>query len=375
MTKGNSNTLLERRFADKLTTRLDAGLLRRLRVVEGRVDLSSNDYLGIARIPIKTAPQLPRGSTGSRLLSGNSLQFAELERFIADFHQVEASLVFNSGYSANLSLLSCLPERHDFILYDRLVHASIIDGIRLSCARSRSFKHNDLQDLERLISRVEADCIFVVVESVYSMDGDLAPLGQMVELCEKYGCHLIVDEAHSVGLFGQAGRGLLSELGISDFPVATIVTYGKAFGCHGAAILGSQRLSDYLCNFARPFIYTTALSPEALYSIRDSYSLIEDSDSRRLKLTEVIDTYRQLFESANRSPIQSYLVSGNQAAKELERICFEAGIDVRAILSPTVPKGEERLRISLHSFNTEDQIRSLRAIISNQAQISEDGMP
>lgn len=224
---------------------------RTLKLTNGLVDFTSNDYLGFAKdealleLVEKEFQELSSlGSTGSRLLSGNSQYAEELETRIAAFHNAESALLLNSGFDANYGLLSSLPYRGSTIFYDELVHASIHDGIRASKADSVSFKHNDVADLEKALSLIEG-LKYVVVESVYSMDGDFAPLAEIVALCEKYDAGLIVDEAHATGVIGKNGEGLVQHLGLQNKCLARVHTFGKALGAHGAVILGSTDLKSF----------------------------------------------------------------------------------------------------------------------------------
>ena len=244
----------------KLNERQEQNAFRRLLLPQGKTDLCSNDYLGIVRNQLiekqlgESAHTAYRhGSTGSRLLAGNYALVEETEKMLAAFHDAEAGLIFNSGYDANLGLLSCVPQRGDTIIYDYLSHASLRDGIRLSFAQSFSFKHNDLADLEKRL-QAATGTIFVVTESVFSMDGDMAPLTAISDLCRQYGAHLIVDEAHATGVVGAKGEGLVQQLNLQTACFARVHTFGKAVGCHGAIVLGSDRLRNYLVNFCRSFI-------------------------------------------------------------------------------------------------------------------------
>src|SRR5579871_2686507 len=223
----------------KINERKAQNAFRQLRLPEGKIDFCSNDYLGIVKndlIGRRSSDVGHRlGSTGSRLLSGNYLLIEETEKQIAIFHEAEAGLIFNSGYDANVGLLSCIPQRGDTIIYDYLSHASIRDGIRLSFAESFSFAHNRLDDLEKKL-KVSKGNVFVVTESVFSMDGDCAPLNEIVSLCEKYNAHLILDEAHATGVVGEKGEGLAQHLGLHEKFFARMHTFGKAVGCHGAIV-------------------------------------------------------------------------------------------------------------------------------------------
>ena len=350
----------------KLDGRREQDALRRLRLPEGKIDFCSNDYLGVVTNGLIGANDLPHGSTGSRLLSGNNPLIEETEKAIADFHQAEAALLFNSGYDANLGVLSCVPQRGDTILYDQLSHASIRDGIRLSFAQSFSFHHNDVGDLERRLREVKSR-VFVVTESVFSMDGDVAPLERMLRLCGEYGAHLILDEAHATGVIGEKGEGLAQEVGVQGECFIRIHTFGKAVGCHGAVVLGSERLRQFLVNFCRPLIYSTALPPVSIGAVADAYRLFPRMQAERERLSQLIDRFRRAAIGYERfdspTPIQVVIVPGNTAVRDLAAQLQEAGLDIPPILYPTVPKGSERLRIVIHSFNTEAEIDKLTALL------------
>lgn len=342
------------------------------------IDFSSNDYLSLARnktlqdkIHTKST-NLPLGSTGSRLLTGHYDLLEKLEEKIADFHQAPAALVFNSGYNANLALLSCLPRRGDIILYDELVHASIHDGMKMGAGTAIAFLHNDLENLETLLNKHADNPIFVIVESIYSMDGDAAPLKEIGRLCQNFSAHLIVDEAHSTGIFGKKGEGLCVELGIENQIFARLHTFGKAIGGHGAAIVGSTILRDYLFNYARPLIYSTALSPHSVLSVLEAYEYLEAFGNTYIpELQERIEYFRQLILPLvgenyinSSSPIQSIIISGNEQVVQLSESLQNAGFDIRPIRTPTVPVGKERIRICLHRHNSLDEISRLVAAIS-----------
>lgn len=350
----------------KLNERKQQNAFRTLRITKDKIDFCSNDYLGIVKnnlLQLSTDNcQLRTGSTGSRLLSGNYKLIEETEKEIATFHQSQAALVFNSGYDANVGLLSSIPQRGDTILYDFLSHASIRDGIRLSFAESFSFAHNDVNDLEKKLNHAKGN-IFVVTESVFSMDGDVCPLQQLVQVCKKYNAHLVIDEAHATGVVGERGEGLVQHLQLQDEIFVRLHTFGKACGCHGAVVLGSQRLKDYLINFARSFIYSTALSEHTAAIIKRSYETFPYLHIERKHLHQLI----HFFQSANipfeklssTTPIQVVIVPGNDAIKTLSERLQQKRFDVRPILYPTVQKGKERLRIVLHSFNSEAEVRRL----------------
>ena len=234
----------------KLTSRKNNNTLRTLTTSHKGIDFSSNDYLGFSRHKTITKAVesalkktvFVNGSTGSRLLSGNHAIHIEVENELATFFNTPAALLFNSGYDANLGLLSCVPQRGDIILYDELCHASIRDGIQLSNATSYSFKHNTLSDLEKKYRNTKkaSATTYIVVESIYSMDGDCAPLKDLSEFCTQHACYLIVDEAHATGVFGIQGKGRVDELCLEDFIFARVVTFEKALGCHGAVTKKSK---------------------------------------------------------------------------------------------------------------------------------------
>jgi 8-amino-7-oxononanoate synthase len=354
-------------ISKKLEERSNSGIYRTLKTETGRLDFCSNDYLGFARSAglknkieeeVKNNSIILNGSTGSRLLSGNSVYIEDLEKQIAAIHQNEAGLIFNSGYDANLGLFSSLPQRGDTIITDELIHASIIDGARLSHANRYIFKHNNLESLEEKLKHATGNC-YVAIESVYSMDGDTSPIADILKLTEKYNANLIVDEAHAVGLY----KFGLIDLSLNNSVFARVVTFGKALGCHGAIILGSSLLRDYLINFARPFIYTTAPSYHQLASIKMGYELLKTSSKEIELLKNNISLFKQnikynsIFPLINsNSAIQCLVLKSNEKAKEVALYLQNSGLDVRPILSPTVPQGSERIRICLHSFNTEDEI-------------------
>lgn len=369
-------------LANKLNQRIQSHSLRILSEQNDLIDFSSNDYLGFAKNDLifdATHRFLSdrniknNGATGSRLLSGNHVLYAETEAFISQFHQSESALIFNSGYDANVGFFSSVPQRSDVILYDELSHASIRDGIQLSNAKSYKFEHNDFEALEKLISRFKTDTseIYVVTESVFSMDGDCPNLEELTALCEKYNCLLVLDEAHALGVFGENGEGLVQSLNLQDKVFARIMTFGKGLGCHGAAVLGSQELKNYLVNFARSFIYTTGLSPHSVATILIAYQQLGANKIGALR--ENITHFNQqknllglkpLFVHS-KSAIQSAIIPGNEKVKSIAQQLQEKGFDVKAILSPTVPEGQERLRFCLHSYNSKEEISTVMACISS----------
>jgi len=355
----------------KLGERKSLNALRSLTLPKGKIDFCSNDYLGIVKNRLLvTSNQQPAtnitGSTGSRLLAGNYQLVEETEATIAAFHASEAALIFNSGYDANIGVLASVPQRGDTIIYDALSHASIRDGIRLSFAQSFPFIHNDLDDLEKKLAQATGN-IFVVTESVFSMDGDTCPLQEIIALCDNFKAHLILDEAHATGVIGDRGEGLAQYLHMHASIFCRVHTFGKACGCHGAVVLGSNRLREYLINFARSFIYSTSLPPHAVEVIKASYALFPAMNEQRHHLNQLVSLFQSAFmpyqKLISNTPIQAVLVPGNEAVKAVANTLQQKGFDVRPILYPTVPKEKERLRIVLHSFNTVGEVEALVKVL------------
>lgn len=360
----------------KLESRKQNNALRQLSLPSKMIDFASNDYLGFSKNEgiFDEVHQLLlnrkikiNGATGSRLLSGNHKLYQETEDFIASFHQSETALIFNSGYDANVGFFGSVPQKGDLILYDELCHASIRDGIQLSKAKAYKFNHNDFEDLEKLILRNPDTTIYIVTESVFSMDGDCPNLEELILVSNKHQCYLVVDEAHALGVFGSTGEGFVQMLGLQDHVFARIMTFGKGLGCHGAAILGSIELRDYLINFARSFIYTTGLSPHSVATILVAYFNLEKQKNNIEILRENIICFNQkknllglkpLF-VRSKSAIQSAIIPGNEKVKAIATQLQENGFDVKAILSPTVPEGQERLRFCLHSYNSPEEISAV----------------
>ena len=376
------------KLSQKMLLRHENDALRSLPDKKLGVDFSSNDYLGFSKREESRANinnllvnfgATSLGATGSRLLTGNHSLYNEAEKRIASYHNAEAALLFNSGYDANIGFFSSVPQKGDFILYDELVHASIRDGIQLSHAKGYKFKHNDLKDLEEKLKRYTLNKsnneIYVVTESVFSMDGDTPDLQLMANICLKYQAFFVVDEAHGLGVFGDQGKGLVHQLGLTASVFAVIYTYGKAMGCHGAAIVGSSELKNYLINFARSFIYTTGLPPHSVASIIQAYLDLEKT-SQIQNLRDNIDFFvSQILKLGlqeqfvkSESAIQSCIVSGNSEVKYMAGNFQKCGFDVKPILSPTVPQGQERLRFCLHSYNTQDEIMEVLKLLVTFAQ-------
>jgi 8-amino-7-oxononanoate synthase len=353
-----------------LNERRRSGALRTLIPHSSGVDLCSNDYLGLARI-LQTGATGTGGATGSRLVSGNSNMHEELEHFLAAFHGAEGALLFGSGYEANLGLLGSLGKRTDTIIYDELIHASMRDGARLSPARSFSFRHNDPLDLRTKIANARGE-VYVTVESLYSMDGDRAPLSEILSVCEEKGAFLLVDEAHATGVYGAHGEGIVQEQGLEDRVFARVHTFGKALGYRGAVVVGSEPLRSYLINFARSFIYSTAPDTATLETIRRAYELQASMTEERTQLKERITFFRDCAKSyphlrflESDSPIQGIILPGNDTVLRTEEKLASCGFFARAIRSPTVPIGQERLRLCLHAFNTHREIADALEIVAS----------
>ena len=378
-------------LSSKLALRSESNSVRKLPIQISTIDFASNDYLGLAQSEtifkethayLIQNNYLQNGATGSRLLSGNHKLYQETEDYIAQFHQSETALIFNSGYDANLGFFSSVPQRNDIILYDELSHASIRDGISLSNAKAYKFNHNDFEDLEHKIIKFKKEIqenksvLYIVTESVFSMDGDCPNLEELVQLSERCGCYLVVDEAHALGVFGSAeisgGEGLVQMLGIQNQVFARIMTFGKGLGCHGAAVLGTEELKSYLINFARSFIYTTGLPPHSIATILQSYHYLakEKQAIENLKANivhfnreKIVLGLKPIF-IYSKSAIQSAIIPGNKKVKAIAKQLQEKGFEVKAILSPTVPEGQERLRFCLHSYNSETEISTVLQLLS-----------
>ncbi|PKH49617.1 8-amino-7-oxononanoate synthase [Tenacibaculum sp. Bg11-29] len=364
---------LSRKLKKKLQHRKENQSLRALGQKTALIDFSSNDYLGFAKSEIifnRSHQYLTEnnfkqnGATGSRLLSGNHNLYNNIEKELCQFHNSEAALIFNSGYDANIGFFSSVPQRGDVILYDEFIHASIRDGIQLSNAKSFKFQHNNTEDLEnkilKQIKNSNSD-IYIVTESVFSMDGDSPDLIAISLIAKKHKAFLIVDEAHAIGVFN---KGLVQEFNLEKAVFAQIITFGKALGCHGATILGTDELKQYLINFSRSFIYTTGLSPHSLATIKFAYLELSESKSEKL-LKKNISFFKQEINRLqlnfikSNSAIHCCVIPGNEKVKKIANQLKKKGFDVKPILSPTVRKEEERLRFCLHSYNSFKEITSV----------------
>jgi len=367
-------------LVEKLNERLENENLRQLPINHQLIDFSSNDYLGLAKNEdlfeevhnfLIQNHYNHNGSSGSRLISGNHPLYEKLESFLSDFHQVEEAIVFSSGFAANIGFFSSVPQKKDLVLFDEYCHASIREGLLLSSAKSYKFKHNDLADLERLLKNNQnSENIYVVTESVFSMDGDSPDFHQIINLKKTYPFYLIVDEAHAVGVFGAHGEGLLQSLGYHEDVFARIITFSKAIGCHGGAILVDKTLKHYLINFARSFIYSTALTPHTLATILLAYEKMAKDSSLLKQLHHNITYFGEELKktnanlSNNLSAIQTVSYFDAIKTKKKSLLLSKNGFHAMPILSPTVPRGKERIRLCLHNFNTEHDIFHLIKLLN-----------
>ncbi|KAH8695202.1 putative aminotransferase [Talaromyces proteolyticus] len=393
-------TLLDS-FQEALEKREAKLARRRLTILSpDAADFSSNDFLSLSTSSLLKSRYLRRlnacyaadhslglGSGGSRLLDGNSAFAEELERFIASFHDAPTGLLFNSGFDANVGVYSSVPQPGDAIVYDELIHASTHEGMRLSRATTKlRFQHNSVEDLENVLNglinddvSISSRNVFIAVESLYSMDGDVAPLKEMVQVIHntfpRGNAYLIVDEAHATGVFGPNGAGVVQELGVQNDVFIRTHTFGKALAGQGAIVLCTSLTREYLINYARTLIYTTAMASPTLAAIRTAYELMQQgkTQSFQQKLQSNISYFRSQCDNFHmndqsivridyydRSPIFSIRT---KYPRELARYCQERGLIVRPIMAPTVPRGKERVRVCLHAGNSYEEIDSLMSAI------------
>ena len=365
----DSVNLLDR-YKGQLRALGESGLRRYLIQTDDLEDFCSNDYLGLSKVWGAAESALKVGAGGSRLVSGNTHAHESMEAYLADFHEGDSSLIFNSGYNANIGVLSCLLQRGDTILYDKRCHASIRDGIRLSFARSFGFRHNDLADLESKLEKASG-AVLIVVESLYSMDGDFCPLGPLLDLAESYGAKVMLDEAHTTGIFGDCGQGYAVQGGLAHRLFVRVHTWGKAVGNHGACVIVPRIVKEWLINHSRSFMYTTALSPSHLGSVLKNYQELKNAKLARMALRHNVEYTRELFTRSfgdrvlgdAQSPIVSLLVPGNNEVTRAAAVCRSRGFAVVGIRSPTVPVGQERIRICLHAFNSFATIAALLKVL------------
>jgi len=364
------------RIESELASLRDKAQFRSLEMSRG-INLCSNDYLGLSTDPrlknalleaVAKADSL--GSTGSRLLSGNSREWADLESDFANFAGTEAALYFGSGYAANVGLLSSILRPGDLVFSDALNHASLVDGIRLSGAEKVIYPHLDLQALSRAFQKHSGWCgpKVIVTETLFSMDGDCAPLDDLLRLAKDHGTELIVDEAHAIGVRGPRGRGLAAESGLERQMFAVIHTCGKALASAGAFVCGSHQLKEFLVNRARTFIFTTAMPPYLAGQIRAALDLVCQMDSERSYLQEIARRLHQdlsgnLQPCAAPSHITSVVLGSNEKALYVAERLQANGFDARAIRPPTVPPGTARIRLSLTCKLTIEDVSRLTVAI------------
>ncbi|SEH57235.1 8-amino-7-oxononanoate synthase [Halobacillus karajensis] len=361
----------------------EKGLYRQLRTIspsgssnKANVDgveylmASSNNYLGLAKdrrlvdTAIKTLKSYGVGSTGSRLTTGNTNLHKKLEKRIAAFKNDEAAIVFSSGYLANIGTLSSLAGKEDVILSDQLNHASIIDGCRLSHAKSIIYRHVDMEDLrEKLIYSQHYKRKFIITDGVFSMDGNIAPLGEIKELAEKYGAYIIVDDAHSTGVLGENGSGTADHLKV---PVdVTVGTFSKAIGTQGGFVTGSRALINYLRNKARSFIFQTALPPSTIAATLKSIDIIESKLELQMELQQKVHLLRdELLEfgfdlRGGETPIFPIIIGNTNKTIDFSKRLEKEGIFAPAIRPPSVPKGESRIRLTIMATHTERDIQQI----------------
>jgi 7-keto-8-aminopelargonate synthetase-like enzyme len=367
------------RWSDILQQLRSQGRYRELSPRTG-VDFASNDYLGYgSRFSARSAdPELPRSGLASRLLRGHHPIWDQVESALARWHGAEAALMMTSGYTANEGLLATVIEPHDWVASDQLNHASIIDGLRLTGAERFIYRHQDLDHLEtglRAASRARAGRreLFVVTESLFGMDGDRTPLEAVVHLAERYGAHVIVDEAHTTGCFGPGGSGCVDAAGLRARVLATVHTGGKALGVCGAYICGAARLRELLINRCRHFIFTTALPAvvgswwlEALARVQADHAVRDALHRAAATLrTELVGRGVPVLGAHYIVPV---VLGSDEEAVEAARRLRAAGWDIRAVRPPSVPLGTARLRISVHADHTAPMLTAAAAAIAAEVR-------
>ncbi|MDO8663089.1 MAG: 8-amino-7-oxononanoate synthase [Candidatus Omnitrophota bacterium] len=375
---------LDLQIAEFLKEKEDAGELRILKPISGRhngricfkeqeyIDFSSNDYLGLSSHPKlieeskKAIDKFGTASSASRLLSGSLNLHHLLEERLACFKDKESALVFNSGYHANIGVISSIYADKDVVFSDRLNHASIIDGIRLSQAHFFRFQHNDLEHLDSLLKKERSKFrhALIVTESLFSMDGDRPPLKELVYLKEKYDCQLMVDEAHATGIFGRNGSGVVEEEGLVNRVDLLMGTFSKALGGYGGYLAASKRITGYLVNTARSFIYSTALPPSAIAANLAAIEIIKNEPWRRKDLLENVRYFRQALSEKGLSPkgeaqIVPLITKDSLRTVELSEKLQAKGYWVLPIRPPTVPRNQARLRFSLTTHHHQKILRKL----------------
>ncbi|AEH43913.1 8-amino-7-oxononanoate synthase [Thermodesulfatator indicus DSM 15286] len=368
-------------FTAEITKLKEEKRFRRLPLIEARqgpyvkingkwlLNLSSNDYLGLSeklsqKEILEEIKDFPIGAGAARLLSGNHLLYQRLEEKLGNLYQKKA-LVFSSGYHANVGIISALAGRRDVVFADKLVHASIIDGLRLSGATYFRYPHGNIEALADLLKsrRFRYKRAFIITESIFSMDGDKSPLEELIKLKRTYQAFLILDEAHAVGVYGQQGLGLAEEYGLINEIDLLLGTFGKALGGYGAFVIASEEVIDLLINKARSFIFTTALPPFILAVNLKAISLLPDLKEARSQLRKLSSWFRKNLGLSGDTPIVPIVLGDNEKALAASAKLFEAGFFVPAIRPPTVPPGTARLRVSLTSQMSEENLFSFLRLV------------
>jgi 8-amino-7-oxononanoate synthase len=347
---------------------------RVMTTADGRalVDFSSNDYLGLAHHPAIAAAmsacavRTGAGSGASHLVTGHGIEHARLEEELAAFVGRERALLFSTGYMANLGVMAALASRGELVLLDRLSHASIIDGALLSGARFKRYTHGDAAAAERMLHESADEAAVVATDGVFSMDGDIAPLQQLAKSAKARNAWLVVDDAHGIGVLGGTGRGSVEHCGVGSDDVPVLVgTLGKAFGSFGAFVAGSRDLIELLIQKARPYIYTTALPQPVAAATRKALEIAQREPWRRERVLSLTARFRKAAREAgialldSNTPIQPVVLGSSEAALQAQRDLLEAGFRVVAIRAPTVPRGSERLRVTLSAAHSEEQVDAL----------------
>ena len=352
--------------------------------LEGRevLNFSSNDYLGLANHPalkesaVQAIENFGTGAGAARLISGSQSPHHELESVLANFKGTESALAFSSGYAAAIGTIPALVGTGDVVVLDKLVHASLVDAAKLSGAKLRVSKHNDLADLARILewAAEQGGRILVVAESVYSMDGDLAPLLNLVELKEQHGAWLMLDEAHATGLYGEGRRGVAEEFGVAARVEVQMGTLGKALGAAGGYICGSNELVDLLRHSARSFVFSTAPMPAQATAARAGIKVVEsaEGEERRTRLWGLVDELKNGLIGLGwqlpvvQSAILPLMVGAEAEAIALSEQLLEAGVFVPPIRYPTVARGEARLRITVSAAHSSDDIKKLLEVLGER---------
>lgn len=359
-------------ISERLQKAKTQGVFRTLSLQSTGIDFQSNDYLGFSRnIKIREAlkaaidDQCPLGSTGSRLLSGHTEYHERVESFLQNIYQVPSALLYPCGYSANIGVMTALGTEDTEFFSDAFNHASLVDGQRLTKACRTIFAHNDASQLEYALQNSKKKLKVIVTESVFSMDGDVAPLAELIDLAHRYGAMLVVDEAHSTGVFGVKGLGCISNLDTKGVELIRVHTASKALGGQGAFVLSSVQLRELFINCARSFIFTTALAP--LMALQIEFALREvlqqtGLGANLLKVSEQVRTRLKSFMDVGKSSSQiiPVILADNKRVTEISNLLCAQGVALRAIKSPTVPKGTERLRITLKAFHSAADITRMQ---------------